>query len=223
MHGRVDLFGHACAVALLGEVVVSTELRTALKELVSFTHLILEVNDVLVELVSDLTMLCQFIRILFVYGLERGQSLVLASHHVLERVQLSLNLLLIMVAISLALLCFSLQMSGLFLHLLLELLHFDLSFSQDLADLRRQVCLLFPEELLELFLVVSLLQLDSLDLSVELGPTLIQLLAEPLFFALQLLDMVSDIVPFFLDLNYFFAGLAGCLCLVLGEVGPGRV
>ena len=169
----------------------------------------------LVKFFSYFSVLCQLIRILFVFILKCRKGFVLATHYVQERIQLGLDLLLIILTIPLTLLSLSLQMCSLFLHLLLKLLHLVLPFGKDLAYFSGQMRLFLSKQLLEFFLIVSLLQLNFLYLFIELSPTLVQLLSQSLFLALQLLNMVSHVVSFFLDLSDLFAYLAGYLGLEL--------
>ena len=162
----------------------------------------------LVKFFSYFSVLCQLIRILFVFILKCRKGFVLATHYVQERIQLGLDLLLIILTIPLTLLSLSLQMCSLFLHLVLPV-------GKDLVYFSGQMRLFLSKQLLEFFLIVSLLQLNFLYLFIELSPTLVQLLSQSLFLALQLLNMVSHVVSFFLDLSDLFAYLAGYLGLEL--------
>lgn len=99
-------------------------------------------------------------------------------------------MLLVVFDLALALLCLFLQACGLLLHRHFQILHFLLPLRKNLTDLCIQMSLLFPEEPIELFLVVPFLLFDPLDLTVEFSLPLIELLRKPLFFTLKLLDVL---------------------------------
>ena len=67
--------------------------------------------------------------------------------------------------------------------------------------------LFLPEQSLELLLALQLVLLYFLELLVELSSSLACLIIQSLLFRLKFADLLSEIVPFFLDLGEFLAGL----------------
>ena len=125
--------------------------------------------------------------------------------------------------ITLSLLRLSLQVSVLVLHLFFELLDLLLALSKDLADLGVQVVLLLSENLLELFLILSLLKVNSLELSFEVGLSFAHRLSQSLLLRLQLCDVLSQVFSFPFNLGDLFLSLVGGLGLLLGQISAGRL
>ena len=198
---------HACRVTLCRKVIVTAELRFALEKLVALADLILEVDDMIIKLTTDLAVLRQLVSILLVCRLQRVQSLVPVAKDALQRIELHAGLLLIVMIIALTLLSLPLHLSRLYLHLLLEFLHLRLTFSKQLSDLRREMVFLLTKKSLELILASRFLVLNLLKLAFEFSSPLTNLLTKSLLFSLELTYVLSQILTFFLDLDKFLSAL----------------
>ena len=114
------------------------------------------------------------------------QVFIFTRHHVFKRIELTLNLLL-------SVLLFPLTLDFLLVHLLVQqfdllviLLFLGLFLGDELLELCVGQPLLVFEDFLEFLLVLTVFQLDTLQLALVILPSLSQLLAESSLFGLQL-------------------------------------